>query len=105
MSCRYCQTYQTSKHRQDGVRFCSTIQRMVPDDGKMCDRIELVTIFWCNKNECQMDFRMCSARQAKGESDCRRCRQRGVILDARRYAGRIAKQPKPQIKKQILIRR
>jgi hypothetical protein len=106
MSCRYCQVFQTSKHRQPDGRFCSIIQRMVPDDGTMCDRIELITIFWCNKNESQMDFRMCSARQSRGESECSRCRQKRDIMDTRRYAGRLSKVKEvPVPKKSILIRR
>jgi hypothetical protein len=45
-------------------------------------------LFWCHESNQWIDIAVCPARQAKGVSECNKCRQKEDILEIRKYANR-----------------
>lgn len=97
MSCFYCNTFQMAKIVQEvkedgkrissGKKFCSETRKMITGKNEMCEHFTPTSHFWCDKNEQRINIPTCQVKQ-KRDGCGRRCRQKPIIQEIRKWIGR-----------------
>lgn len=94
ITCRYCQKFQDSELRETSrnpqgkvihqIRYCPSFDDMRSRDDPKCKDFQLVSWFWCDANEYQLDIVCCTHRQNNPSilwKKCSSCKQKFVIRE------------------------